>query len=185
MYKYGVIVSESSVNKYNIFAYPLCFEIKNRRQGPKTAGYRRKPAAISNPVNKMLVMLLWVYIHTGQAWKIYLATVGIEPTTFGFWNTGIFFKLARCGYTLRVTSQAYTLLLLLNLAPDNFKPVTDKQVLHLYLSKSIDDSSYRLNFDLGKKNFLCVIQINTKFANFVRLYFPHFTTFRGQTLQFY
>jgi hypothetical protein len=49
VYKYGVIVSELSVNKYNIFAYPLCFEIKNRRQGPKTAGYRRKPAAISNP----------------------------------------------------------------------------------------------------------------------------------------
>jgi hypothetical protein len=31
----------------------------------------------------MLVMLLWVYIHTGKAWKICLATVGIEPTTFG------------------------------------------------------------------------------------------------------
>jgi hypothetical protein len=46
---YGVIVSESSMNKCNIFADPLCFEIKNRRQGPKTAGYRRKPAAISNP----------------------------------------------------------------------------------------------------------------------------------------
>ena len=29
------------------------------------------------------VMLLWVYIHTRQTWKIYLATVGIEPTTFG------------------------------------------------------------------------------------------------------
>ena len=29
------------------------------------------------------VMLLWVYIHTGQAWKICLATVGIEPMTFG------------------------------------------------------------------------------------------------------
>jgi hypothetical protein len=28
-------------------------------------------------------MLLWVYIHTGQAWKICLATVGIEPKTFG------------------------------------------------------------------------------------------------------
>jgi hypothetical protein len=27
------------MNKYNIFADPLCFEIKNRRQGPKTAGY--------------------------------------------------------------------------------------------------------------------------------------------------
>jgi hypothetical protein len=46
---YGVIVSESSMNKYNIFADPLCFEIRNRRQGPKTAGYRWKPAAISNP----------------------------------------------------------------------------------------------------------------------------------------
>jgi hypothetical protein len=30
-------------------------------------------------VNMMLVMLLWVYIHTGQAWKICPATVGIEP----------------------------------------------------------------------------------------------------------
>ena len=30
----------------------------------------------------MYVLLLWVYIHTGQAWKICLATVGIEPTTF-------------------------------------------------------------------------------------------------------
>jgi hypothetical protein len=28
-------------------------------------------------------MLLWVYIHTGQAWKTCLATVGFEPTTFG------------------------------------------------------------------------------------------------------
>jgi hypothetical protein len=32
-------------------------------------------------------MLLWVYIHTGRAWKICPATVGIEPTslytTFG------------------------------------------------------------------------------------------------------
>jgi hypothetical protein len=31
----------------------------------------------------MFVMLLWMYIHTGQAWKICLAKVGIEPTTFG------------------------------------------------------------------------------------------------------
>ena len=32
----------------------------------------------------LLVMLLLVYIHTGQAWKICLATaMGIEPTTFG------------------------------------------------------------------------------------------------------
>ena len=38
------------MNKYNIFADSLYFEIKIRRQGPKTAGYRRKPAAISNRV---------------------------------------------------------------------------------------------------------------------------------------
>jgi hypothetical protein len=30
----------------------------------------------------ILVMLLWVYIHTRQAWKICLTTVGNEPTTF-------------------------------------------------------------------------------------------------------
>jgi hypothetical protein len=30
-----------------------------------------------------------------------------------------------------------------------------------------------------------VIQINTKLANFARLYLPHFTTFRDQTLQCY
>jgi hypothetical protein len=42
-------------------------------------------------VNMMLVMLLWVYIHTGQAWKICLI----------WWK----WKIARCEYTLRVTSQ--------------------------------------------------------------------------------
>ena len=31
----------------------------------------------------MFVMLFWVYIHTGQAGKICLATVGIEHTTIG------------------------------------------------------------------------------------------------------
>jgi hypothetical protein len=34
----------------------------------------------------MLILWVWVYIHTdhtGQAWKICLSTVGIEPTTFG------------------------------------------------------------------------------------------------------
>jgi hypothetical protein len=41
-------------------------------------------------VNMMLVMLLWVYIHTGQAWKICLTTVGIEPTTFGILALGYF-----------------------------------------------------------------------------------------------
>ena len=58
---YSVIVSESSMNKYNIFVDPLCFEIKNRRQGPKTAGYRRKPAAISNPaiVYKIVEYTIW------------------------------------------------------------------------------------------------------------------------------
>jgi hypothetical protein len=29
------------------------------------------------------------------------------------------------------------------------------------------------------------MQKYTKFANFARLYFPHFTTFRNQTFQFY
>ena len=33
--------------------------------------------------------------------------------------------------------------------------------------------------------FLPVIQIYTKFANFARLYFLHFTTFHSRTLQFY
>jgi hypothetical protein len=31
----------------------------------------------------LFVMLLWVYIHTRQAWKICLATVGIKPTNHG------------------------------------------------------------------------------------------------------
>jgi hypothetical protein len=31
----------------------------------------------------MFFMLLWVYIHTGQAWKICLAMAGIKPMTFG------------------------------------------------------------------------------------------------------
>jgi hypothetical protein len=48
-----------------------------------------------------------VYIHTG---KICLTTVGIEPRTFGIpWKTTVvryIFKIAQCGYTLRVTSQA-------------------------------------------------------------------------------
>ena len=71
------------------------------------------------------------------------------------------------------------------------------------------DSSYRLNFDQGKKNeiqhhklerapqneqnfrlkkwlfFPRVISIYTKFANFTGLYFPHLKTIRNQTLQFY
>ena len=55
------------------------------------------------------------------------------------------------------------------------------------------DSSYGLNFDIGKKNEIqhysqkehFRMQIYTKFANFTGLYFPHFTTFRNQTLQFY
>jgi hypothetical protein len=55
------------------------------------------------------------------------------------------------------------------------------------------DTSYGLNFDIGKKNEIqhysqkerFRMQIYTKFANFAGLYFPHFTTFRNQTLQFY
>ena len=75
----------------------------------------------------------------------------------------------------------------------------------------MDDSSYRRNFDLGKKNEIhhhsytfvlraevCttfgskvgqisarIIQEHTKFAKFAGLYFPHFTTFRDQSLQFH
>jgi hypothetical protein len=53
----------------------------------------------------MFVMfILWVYIHTGQAWKIYLATVGIEPTTFGI--------LANCRQSNRDLSKIYFLKLL-------------------------------------------------------------------------
>jgi hypothetical protein len=37
----------------------------------------------------MFVMLLWVYIHTGQAWKICPATMGIEPTTFGSFGSNL------------------------------------------------------------------------------------------------
>ena len=46
----------------------------------------------------------------------------------------------------------------------------------------ISDSSYRLNFDLGKKNeihhysYKDIIHKYTKFAKFVGLYFPHFAT---------
>jgi hypothetical protein len=36
---------------------------------------------LCSQVNMMFVMLLWVCIHTRQAWKICLATMGIEPTT--------------------------------------------------------------------------------------------------------
>jgi hypothetical protein len=46
-------------------------------------------------VNMMFVMLLWVYISTPGKLEKYAC----PP-----WP-GIFFKLARCGYTLRVTSQ--------------------------------------------------------------------------------
>jgi hypothetical protein len=31
----------------------------------------------------MFLMLYWVYIHTGQAEKLAVTTVGIEPATFG------------------------------------------------------------------------------------------------------
>jgi hypothetical protein len=49
----------------------------------------------------MLVMLLWVYIYTGQAWKICLATVGIEPTTFGILAQNRWEICLRMRYNLR------------------------------------------------------------------------------------
>jgi hypothetical protein len=48
----------------------------------------------------MFVMLLWVYIHTGQAWKICLATVGIEPTTFGILDLGTAYNNQETKYAL-------------------------------------------------------------------------------------
>jgi hypothetical protein len=59
------------------------------------------------------VMLIWVYIHTGQAWKICLATglrfdshcgkvIGSIPTVARH-----IFQACRCGYTLRVTSHKH------------------------------------------------------------------------------
>jgi hypothetical protein len=60
------------VNKYNIFADSLYFEIKIRRQGPKTAGYRRKPAAISNPVHVMQIQKYCIF--SNSAIFIYIRT---------------------------------------------------------------------------------------------------------------
>jgi hypothetical protein len=59
--------------------------------------------------------------------------VGIEPTTFRFppWSdSGIFFKLARWGYTLRVTSQA-------SYSPEYITP-TQKNHYLLYIRFSSD-----------------------------------------------
>ena len=63
----------------------------------------------------------------------------------------------------------------------------------LFTNVSIDDSSYRLNFDLGKSFGSRVVQIsarNTKVYKICKIcratvYFPHLTTFRDQALQFY
>jgi hypothetical protein len=41
----------------------------------------------------MFVMLLWVYIQTGQAWKICLTPVGIEPTELNHRGQGYFSSL--------------------------------------------------------------------------------------------
>ena len=54
-------------------------------------------------------MLLWVYIHTAQAWKIYLATVGNR--TYDLWNTSLlllsntrqFLLSSKCWYYLFLT----------------------------------------------------------------------------------
>jgi hypothetical protein len=40
-----------------------------------------------NNIDLMLVMLLWVYIHTGQAWKICLTTVVMPDHTYNQINT--------------------------------------------------------------------------------------------------
>jgi DNA-directed RNA polymerase len=47
-----------------------------------------------------------------------------------------------------------------------------------YITTALSQSAFRIHE-------CYIIKINTKFANFAGLYFPHFTTFRGQTLQFY
>jgi hypothetical protein len=81
----------------------------------------------------MFVMLLWVYIHTGQAWKICLATVGIEPTSwFPPWP-GIFLKLAWCGYTLRVTSQTSLFTYKYIHAPYNNDETNNQFIIHKLL----------------------------------------------------
>jgi hypothetical protein len=50
--------------------------------GERWAEWNRKFHNFVHWIRMMLVMLLGVYIHTEQAWKICLTTVGIEPTTF-------------------------------------------------------------------------------------------------------
>ena len=55
------------------------------------------------------------------------------------------------------------------------------QILYIFVLRTENWYQHREN----GINFQCVIQKYTKFANFAGLYFPHFTTFRDQTLQFY
>jgi hypothetical protein len=40
-------------------------------------------------------------------------------------------------------------------------------------------------FSESGTNFPCVIQNDWKTANFAGLYYPHFTTFRNETLEYY
>ena len=55
------------------------------------------------------------------------------------------------------------------------------RILYTFVLRT--ENGYRF-LDVGI-NFPCVIQKYTKFAIFTGLHFPHFTTFRNQTLQFY
>jgi hypothetical protein len=78
--------SQRWVEKFHFCVFLIC---ANR--------YCSSVCVISRPLNiVMLVMLLWVYILTGQAWKICLTTVGIEPTTFGY----VFLSTTMCYYEL-------------------------------------------------------------------------------------
>ena len=65
---------------------------------------------------------------------------------------------------------------------------------YLFLHKDFDRSKKLSQFTFNGQNFFFlantlifpyVIEVDTKFANFAGLYFPDFTTYRNQTLQFY
>ena len=56
-------------------------------------------------------MLFWVYIHTEQAWKICLATVGFEPTTYGILAHGILEYFALFERTFKVIYELFRILL--------------------------------------------------------------------------
>ena len=47
------------------------------------------------------------------------------------------------------------------------------------------DNNFPVNYGSDVEACPRIIQIYRNFANFARLYFPYFTTFRHQTLQYY